>query len=177
VVVDHRGNAKTLRSVASKQEIPAIVFEGGEALKVENSVVELGLRGIDNVLKAMGLVAGEPAKPSYQTATTGSRWLRAKRGGFLRLHVTPGKIVDKGVPVGTIDNLITGESVAMRAPTAGVVIGLRTLPAVKPGDPICHIAEPRRPLSSIRSDIAKSPNSLHRRVEQSQRSDVAAEKP
>jgi hypothetical protein len=177
VVVDHRGNAKTLRTVATRHGIPSIVFEGGEALKVETSVVELGLRGVENVLMALGLIAGEQGRPAYQTATTGSRWLRAKRGGFLRLHVTPGQIIDEGVPVGTIDNLSTGESVPMRAPIGGVVIGLRTLPAVKPGDPICHIASPRRALSSIRSDIAGSPNSLHRRVEQSQRSDVSVEEP
>jgi hypothetical protein len=177
VVVDHRGNAKSLRRVATRRGIPSIVFEGGEALKVETSVVELGLRGVGNVLVSLDLCAGEPARPIYQTATSSSRWLRARRGGFLRLHVSPGQIIDDGVPVGTIDNLSTGESSVMRSTMAGVVIGLRTLPAVKPGDPIAHIAAPRRPVAAIRSDIARAPNSLHRRVALSQRCDVAVEEP
>ena len=52
-----------------------------------------------------------------------------------------------------------------RAPRAAIVLGMTTLPAVKAGEPICHLAVPDRPLRELRSALADvSQRSLDHRV-------------
>ncbi len=101
-----------------------------------------------------------------------STWMRASHGGLLRFHVAPGDVIDEGVDVVTIDSFFTQESHTMRAPVGGIVLGMPTLPAVKPGDAVCHIAVPDRPLDDIRAEIAAGPTDLHRRIQAQQAHDV-----
>jgi hypothetical protein len=123
--------------------------------------VALGVRGVLNVLKHLGMVAGEPVLPAYQTAVERSLWVRAQWGGLLRFHVAPGAIVDEGDEIATCEGFFRADSPCVRAPVGGIVLGMTTLPVVRPGEPICHIGIPTRPLAEIRDELSRS---LRRRV-------------
>ena len=59
----------------------------------------------------------------------------------------------------------------MVAPRDGIVLSVTTLPAVKPGDPVCHLAYPRKGIKRISKTLGKlSEESLHERL----RSDLAS---
>jgi uncharacterized protein len=168
VIVNARGDAHTLRAAATRSGCPTLLLEGGESLKIEPAVVNIGCRGVINVLKHLEMVEGEPTRPAYQTTVDKSQWVRAHIGGMLRFHVGPGDVVDKGDALVSVDNFLARKSESINAPVAGIVLGMPTMPAVKPGDPICHIAVPSRPLADIRDDIRRSPGTLHRRVQAAQ---------
>jgi hypothetical protein len=74
-----------------------------------------------------------------------TRWLRARRGGILFLRTVLGEWVERGQALGTISDPFSAKSVEVRAPVAGLVISLSTLPLVNRGDAIVHLAEPEDP--------------------------------
>jgi predicted deacylase len=118
---------------------PTIILEGGEVWKVEPAIVEYAVRGVRNVLAALGLVDGTPETPAYQIAVRRTKWVRADCGGFLRFHVAPGELVAKGDALATNTSLLGQEEEVMVAPFDAAVLGMTTLPAVRPGEPVCHL--------------------------------------
>ena len=164
VVLHSKGVEGSLRRVATRRGRPTVLLEAGESLKFQPAMIEVAVRGIDNVLRALGMRGGKVVRPAWQTLAARSRWVRSPRGGILRFHVAPGDLVERGEPIASCDDLFGRESVEIPAPVDGVLIGMTTLPAVKPGEPVGHVAVPDRPLAAIRREVRAAPRALHRRA-------------
>jgi hypothetical protein len=115
VIVDRRGDERSLREVANNRGCKTILLEAGEALKIESGVVTLGVRGVKNVLIRLGMVEGEPRVPVYQTVVRRTVWVRSVSGGLLHFHIRPGDLVEEGAALATCDAFFRQES-----PFAGV---------------------------------------------------------
>lgn len=140
-LVDGDGPAGSLRREAAKVGCPTIVMEGGEVWKVEPAIVEAAVRGVRNVLCELGMLAGQPEVPASQVSFEQTKWLRADHGGFLQYHVSPGEFVEKDEALATNTNLLGDELRVIRCPFDAVVIGMTTLPAVSPGEPVVHLGQ------------------------------------
>lgn len=146
VIVDCTGVPGTLRREATKIGCPTIILEGGEVWKVEPTIVDVAVRGIENVLRHLNVIDGEIVQPDKQVTLTRTSWVRAEYGGFLNFHVRPGDVVTAGQPLATNTDLLGGElpgAEPLVSPFAGVVIGMTTIPSVAPGQPVCHIGRMR----------------------------------
>ncbi len=139
VILDHCGPKRSFRREATAAGCPTIVVEGGEVWKVEPSVLECMTRGIVNVLKELDMFDGEPALPLNQVKLKMTKWIRAERGGFMDMHVAPGTTVVAGQPLATNSSLLQEDQNRLEAPFDGIVIGMTTLPAVQPGEPVIHL--------------------------------------
>ena len=157
LLIDSRGPAGALRRAACDAGCPTIVLEAGEVWKIEPSVVELGIRGIRNVLIELAMVDGERQHPPYQARVRRTMWVRAEIGGILQFHVAPGELVEADQPLATNTTLLGVENRVLRSPVDGVILGMTTLPAVSPGDPVCHIATPRKKIARIREALEQAP--------------------
>lgn len=165
LIVNGMGPDGSLRRAAVKAGVPTIILEAGEPSKIEPTVLEIGVRGVLNVLAELGMIADEPRRPPYQTRVTRTTWLRAQAGGLLRFHVAPGDLVDAGQPISTNVGIFGESQNVLTAPCDGIVLGMTTLPVVKPGEPICHLAVPQQSIREIREALADSSSrSLDRRV-------------
>ena len=91
------------------------------------------------MLRELGMLDGERERPKYQLVLEKSKWIRAERGGFLQFHVKPGDVISKNDAIATNATLLGREQNVMHAPFDSVVIGMTTLPAVSPGEPICNL--------------------------------------
>ncbi|GIW97774.1 MAG: succinate dehydrogenase [Pirellulaceae bacterium] len=140
-VLDSRGAAGTLRREATRAGCPTIVVEAGEVWKVEPTILEVSVNGICNVLRALEMLEGTPAVPDHQLVLKETKWVRAQRGGFLQFHVKPGEIVRKKQLLATITTLLGEERSVLEAPFSGVIIGMTTLPAISPGEPVCNVGK------------------------------------
>lgn len=140
IIVNSRGPEGSLRRESCKSSVPTIILEAGEVWKIEPGVVETGLRGCLNILKSLGMVEGEPQAPLFQVTLEKTSWVRAQRGGFLGFHARPGDLVREGQELATNYNIFGRERATLASPTAGIVLGMTTMPAVKPGEPVYHIA-------------------------------------
>lgn len=165
LIVDSKGPVGSLRREATKSGCPTIILEAGEPRKIEPGILEIGTRGVHNTLKELGMLAGQPARPVYQTRVRKSTWVRSQVGGLLRFHVSPGELVEAGQPIATNASVFGQEQNVLLSPVDGIVLGMTTLPTVKPGEPVCHIAIPRKSLHLVRAALAGLPgHSLSQRL-------------
>jgi predicted deacylase len=139
LIVDQQGPVGSLRRAATDDGCATVVLEAGEVWKMEPAVVDIGVRGVHNVLIALGMSEGEVVRPSYQAVVEGTKWIRAEHGGLLDFHVAPGEVVSAGQRLATTTDLLGRERGAMMSPGPGVVMGMTTLPVVTPGAPVCNL--------------------------------------
>ena len=154
IALDTKGPKRSFRREASRVGCPTMILEGGEVWKVEPGVVAASVRGVRNVLKHLGMLSGEPAVPSAPLVVERSQWVRAERGGFLTFHVGPGEAVERRQPLATHSTLLGREQRILRSPFDGVVLGMTTLPAASPGEPVIHLG--RLPAGTSARDLPRS---------------------
>lgn len=142
VIVNGTGPNGSLRKEAVKAGCPTIVLEAGEVWKVEPSVLDLTVRGIANVLAELNMTDDLHEAPPHQMVVEETRWVRSETGGFLHFHAAPGNTVSKGQAVASSTSLLGKENEVIYSPHDGIVMGMTTMPAVGPGDPVVHIALP-----------------------------------
>lgn len=146
-VMMHAGTTEgTIRKAATKLGIPVLLFEGGEPLRFDEPSIEAGREGILRVMDRLGMRPYDRAWPDQQPYVAwSSKWARAKRAGILRLSRKMGDIVKKGETLGSIEDALGDRPIAVKAPCAGMIVGLVSNPLVYQGDAIAHIAAPGSP--------------------------------
>lgn len=157
LIVDGSGPEGSLRAEAVKHGIPTIILEAGEVWKIEPGVVEIGVRGCLNVLRTLEMIKGEPEPPLFEIAARRTVWVRAEEGGFLAYHKMPGDLVARGEELATNYSIFGRERSLLTSPDYGIILGVSTMPAVKPGEPVFHIAIiPEKKFAGIRKKLRES---------------------
>ena len=153
VIVDSDGPEGSFRKCATEHGCPTIILEAGEVWKVERLYLETALRGIHNCLAHLGMIDHTPPPGPDPWVVNLTQWVRAGAGGFLQYHVSPGEFVEKDQLIATNAGLLGKEQEQILAPHSGWVIGMSTMPAVSPGDPVAHIAViPRKDVRKLEKD-------------------------
>ncbi len=152
------GPKGALRREACKAGCPTILLEGGEVWKVEPAILESTMRGIHNVLAHLDMIDGEVLKPPFRNILKTTKWVRANAAGLLRFHVPPGEVVKKGDPIATNTSLLGKEEEVMCAPFDAAVLGMTTLPAVSPGEPVYHLGRLEKGTKKIEAIRAALPD-------------------
>ncbi len=141
LIVHGRGPVGSFRRAACEAGVPTIILEAGEVWKLTPDVIGVGMRGIMNVLKWLKMIDGTPERPLFQTTIKKTSWIRADHGGIMGFQVPPGDLVEQGQELATNYSVFGAEHNVLTSPFGGVVLGMTTMPAVKPGEPIYHVAE------------------------------------
>lgn len=178
IIINGKGPRGAFRREACRSGCPTIIMEGGEVWKVEPGIVASGVRGIKNVLRSFGMLGGEVDSPDYQIIIKKSKWIRADRGGFLHFHVKPGDLVEKDQPLATNSTILGREHSTLYAPFNGVVIGMTSLPAISPGEPICNIGKlPNEFKPSELRKLRHAGNGLEKQVHEELSTNLLVTKP
>ena len=121
----------TTSDAAAAAGIPAITPEAGGCGLLEEDAIEAHVRGLCNVLCALGMLAGDPAPPERpQRLVRRFIWLRAKRAGWWQPDVRPGESVAEGARLGAVCDPFGDELDVVSAPEAGVPLFVTSSPAV-----------------------------------------------
>ncbi|MEQ8765779.1 MAG: succinylglutamate desuccinylase/aspartoacylase family protein [Planctomycetota bacterium] len=130
----------SMRGAATRLGIPVIVYEGGEALRFNETAIQVGVRGVLGVMQELGLIRTRTSKKRRASVLlTSSAWIRARRGGLLRLAVDEGDSLEEGQSIGTIIDPFGEDPFVMKAPFKGLVIGKANNPVVHGGDAVVHL--------------------------------------
>lgn len=145
VLLHSAAPAGSLRGAAADIGVPVMVYEAGEALRFEEMSIQIGLRGVMNVLRRLSMLPISKRKPSKPSAVLrSSTWQRAPQSGILRAQSKLGTMVRKGEILGVVADP-TGESeMVLEAPFDGVVIGRTNLPLVFEGEALFHVGRTRQ---------------------------------
>lgn len=134
----------SFRKSLNKMEIPCIVYEGGEALRYEESIIKSGINGTLGVMASLGMLPKGWVKlrtlKKMPFIAKSSVWMRAPDAGSLRFNKRLGSYIKKGDVIGVISNAFGRHKTSVIAQHAGVIIGIINMPLVMPGDAIVHIA-------------------------------------
>ena len=132
----------SLRQAAAEHGIPTLLYEAGEALRFDEFSIRVGVRGVLNLLRSLGMLRPSRRKhplPEPFVARS-STWVRAPQSGFLRTTTALGAHVSDGDRLGVVSDPFGEQEVAVRAHAGGIVVGRTQLPLVNEGDGLFHIA-------------------------------------
>ncbi len=141
VIINSNLRDGSLRAAVNQLDIPIILFEAGEALRFDPASIKIGVDGILNVMKAIGMIkiTNTSSKKKIFLANSSS-WVRSPVSGIHVPKVTLGKIVKKGEVLGEISNPFGDHKTIIKSHENGILIGMSKLPLINKGDALFHIA-------------------------------------
>lgn len=122
-------------------KIPVLLYEAGTALRFDHRASLLGVEGILNVMRAIGMLppATNPM-PMTPFIAKSSQWVRAPISGIFVTCKKLGQLVQKGDRLGFITNPFGDHESNILSPVDGLIIGNSILPLANEGDGLYHIA-------------------------------------
>ncbi len=132
----------SLRAVAQDKGIPILLYEAGEALRLDEKSIKIGVKGIINVLRANEMLPVRIKKSSRikPVLTKNSKWIRAHESGMIQTIRQLGDVVEEGDIIARIHSLFDDQSYEVTAPFDGIIIGKTQIPLIHEGDAAFHIA-------------------------------------
>ncbi|HHC80177.1 MAG TPA: succinylglutamate desuccinylase/aspartoacylase family protein, partial [Flavobacteriia bacterium] len=133
--------AKSFRNECFKHNIPILVFEGGESLRLDTLAIEKGINGTLNILRYFEMISENVAIPKMEKSIEliQRRWVRAKIAGLFSTAVNNGEAVKKGQVLGYIMDTYGETNFKVKAPYDGYIIAINNFPVINMGDAIFHI--------------------------------------
>ncbi len=145
VVIDSSLRDGSLREAARKKKVAMLLFEGGQALRFEEDIIKIGLRGCISVMHKIGMidasyVAKRTLRKSRIFIAKTSYWTRAPRSGAFSVKKKIGEKISEGDILAVISDPFGRKEVKVYAEEDGILIGAALLPLVNQGDAMFHIA-------------------------------------
>lgn len=132
----------SLREVATENNTRVLLYEAGQALRFDELSIQMGVQGVQNVLRSLGLLRKRRSRKRKVEpfVANKSEWIRAAGSGFVHEYVKLGERVEKGQTLAEI-NAPLGELIQKVVSTrSGIIIGKQNIPLVQEGDAMFHIA-------------------------------------
>jgi predicted deacylase len=151
LAIDSKIRDGSLRQAAGDAGIPVILYEAGEALRFEEVYIRAGMRGIINVMRAIGMLPRSRRRHALPAPifSDQSAWLRAPASGILSDMVPLGSKVVKKQRLATVADPLGDRETPLHCNFDGVVIGRTNLPTVYEGDAVFHIARYGRKTDAV----------------------------
>jgi predicted deacylase len=143
VIIDANLRDGSLRQFAAENDVPMLVYESGEALRLDELSIRAGIRGVGRVLRALDMLPQRTAKRSLiePVQATRTTWVRAPSSGIVRTECRLGQRVSTGQLLATISDPFGEIEKEVPASTSGIVVGRSTSPLSHEGDALFHLAE------------------------------------
>lgn len=134
---------KSFRNQCYKNNIPVIVYEGGESLRLEEKAIKQGINGTLRILKHFKMI-NEGIKIADNTTSiqiNKRKWVRAKVAGLFTPTVHNGEKVKKGQILGHIMDTYGETNFSVKSPYDGYVIAKNNFPIINMGDALFHLGK------------------------------------
>ncbi len=141
VILDANTLEGSFRAAAQELGIPTILYEAGEALRFDELAIRAGVKGVLNVMAALGMrtLKKQRRQPTTMIANA-SRWMRAPQSGILRMVCGTGTLVSEGDTLAYINDPLGNLLCEVTSTLDGIVIGKTNLPLVFAGEAVFNIA-------------------------------------
>lgn len=148
VVAENPLREGSLRSELRKRDIPTILYEAGEAFRLDQSAVRYALRGVFGVMEYLEMIAPPKSRKEPKTRTVvakGTGWVRAPRGGIFTALKDLGNAISAGTKLGHVADPFGRQEITITSAVDGIIIGLTREATADEGDALFHIATTRDP--------------------------------
>lgn len=132
----------TFRDTCFKQEKPSLLYEAGEALRLDAPSIRFGTEGILAVMQHLGMLPPikRPRRRTHTLVSHRSYWERSPAGGIFTPLVALGKAVEEGSMLGFVADPHGSKETPVTATRAGMLIGRTNEAVADEGDGLFHIA-------------------------------------
>ncbi|HUR30676.1 MAG TPA: succinylglutamate desuccinylase/aspartoacylase family protein [Saprospiraceae bacterium] len=131
-----RGSLRKVAKIANKL---CLIYEAGEALRLDGFSIARGIAGIERTLHYLQMINEGPEEISEPVDIMHASWIRASHAGLFIWTKSSGSRVKKGEPLGSIGDPYGTRRVVVLSPREGYVIGHTNAPVVGQGDALFHI--------------------------------------
>lgn len=126
-------------TVLAERGVPAFGIEFGEGGRLHEDDIRLGLRGLTNVLKHVGMIPGNAESFGRQLVIRTMEVTRASRGGILHLHVNLNDDVKEGQHMASVTSPFGEILEEIHARHSGPVVRITTHPIVSSGERVIQL--------------------------------------
>jgi uncharacterized protein len=141
VIMHNKARDISMRGYANKLGIPCILYEAGEALRFSELSIRSGLKGVINVMRSLQMLKGKVKITGASVRAARSYWIRSEADGLVIMKLKLGQRVSAGHVIAHVVSPHGGDSVVIRAPTDGIIIGISNIPVTNEGEAMFHIAQ------------------------------------
>lgn len=148
VVAENALREGSLRNEFRKRGIPTLLYEAGEAFRLDQSAVRYALRGVLDVMEYLEMISPKKSRKEPKTRTVvakGTGWVRAPRGGIFTSLKDLGNAITAGTKLGHVADPFGRQEIAITSAVDGIIIGLTREATADEGDALFHIATTRDP--------------------------------
>ncbi|MEZ4331688.1 MAG: succinylglutamate desuccinylase/aspartoacylase family protein [Myxococcota bacterium] len=145
VVLGGAGPRGSLRREMTDAGVPTIIYEAGLPLRFEPPEIERGVKGVRNVMIALGMRSGRKGPPTPpRRIFARSRWQRVPlgQGGVFYPTKALGDRITAGELVARIDDPFTDARYEITAEASGTIVGMAAPQIVFSGYALIHVAGP-----------------------------------
>lgn len=129
----------SLRKIAKLNQKPCLVYEGGEALRLDGFPIVKGVSGIEKTLQFLRMLPGETKATRDSVDIRHTTWVRASKAGLFIWSECSGARIKKGDSLGAIYDPYGDDQVIVHASMDGYIIGHTNAPLVNQGDALFHL--------------------------------------
>ncbi len=131
---------KSFRKVCYDMKIPSIVYEGGESIRLNGYTIEKAKEGIQRTLQSLDMLDIDlPELENHRLVIKKTSWVRAPHSGIFIWTKKSGTFVNKGEPLGEINDPYGTKSITVHSSKSGYIIGHNNASVVNHGDALFHI--------------------------------------
>jgi len=130
--------SKSLRKEAYKHNVPMVVFEGGESLRLDEFSINEGINGIKKVLHHFKMIEDQVQTQEVHIIKQ-HKWIRASVSGIFLPKIKSGEYFKKGEILGIITNPYNQFKKKIIAKQNGYVFGHDNKPVINQGKALFHI--------------------------------------
>lgn len=129
---------KSIRKEAARKGKPIIVFEGGEAQRLDEKAILKGIKGTYRVMYHLRMIDDNiPAENSILLSH--STWIRSKIGGIYRNFTEPGSFIHKNQVLGVVTDPYGQDEIPIHSRVEGYAIGVNYQSVINTGEPLVHV--------------------------------------
>ncbi len=131
--------SKSLRKVANDNNIPVVVYEGGESKRFDDFSIKVGQKGIKNVMARFGLIDQQAKEEKQSLSINKTSWIRARDSGLFRsLKVSGMQIVEKE-SLGILNDVLGDTEKKIISNRKAYILGHNNSPVVNMGDALFNL--------------------------------------
>jgi hypothetical protein len=131
--------SRYLENTATTRGKPSLTAEAGHAGTVETDDVEALVRGCLSVMRYLKMMAGEPAAAQNPVWVESVLAVTSEQPGLFYPLVKRGAYVAKDMPIGYVTDFYGQKVFEARAPAAGVVLYVCSVPTMTRGGTIANV--------------------------------------
>lgn len=129
----------SLRKIAKLNQKACLIYEGGEALRLDSYPIAKGVLGIQHTLSFLKMISSKEKEAIESIEIHHTSWVRASKAGLFIWSECSGAKVKKGAVLGSIYNPYGTDQVIVHATMDGYILGHNNAPLVNQGDALFHL--------------------------------------